>query len=82
MSFSRRQAPIILKGAAKTQDQKISTIPQSSQKTPIEDFAKEREQQQNIAQEIPLEFRHVGRNEKCPCGSGKKFKKCCWDKYH
>lgn len=19
----------------------------------------------------------VGRNEKCPCGSGKKFKKCC-----
>ena len=21
--------------------------------------------------------RKVGRNEKCPCGSGKKFKKCC-----
>jgi len=21
----------------------------------------------------------VGRNEKCPCGSGKKFKKCCLD---
>jgi hypothetical protein len=20
---------------------------------------------------------HVGRNEPCPCGSGKKFKKCC-----
>jgi len=20
----------------------------------------------------------VGRNEKCPCGSGIKFKKCCW----
>jgi hypothetical protein len=20
----------------------------------------------------------VGRNEACPCGSGKKFKKCCW----
>ena len=19
----------------------------------------------------------VGRNEKCPCGSGKKYKKCC-----
>ena len=19
------------------------------------------------------------RNETCPCGSGKKFKKCCWD---
>lgn len=20
----------------------------------------------------------IGRNESCPCGSGKKFKKCCW----
>jgi len=22
----------------------------------------------------------AGRNEPCPCGSGKKFKKCCWNK--
>ena len=22
----------------------------------------------------------VGRNDPCPCGSGKKFKKCCMDK--
>ncbi|HYA72113.1 MAG TPA: SEC-C metal-binding domain-containing protein, partial [Roseiarcus sp.] len=22
-------------------------------------------------------FRNVGRNDPCPCGSGKKFKKCC-----
>lgn len=22
----------------------------------------------------------VGRNEPCPCGSGKKYKKCCWRK--
>ena len=22
----------------------------------------------------------VGRNEPCPCGSGDKFKKCCWSK--
>lgn len=21
----------------------------------------------------------VGRNDKCPCGSGKKFKRCCQD---
>lgn len=20
----------------------------------------------------------VGRNEPCPCGSGKKYKRCCW----
>ena len=23
---------------------------------------------------------HVGRNDPCPCGSGKKYKKCCYDK--
>ncbi|MGI2072157.1 SEC-C metal-binding domain-containing protein [Shewanella baltica] len=21
------------------------------------------------------------RNRECPCGSGHKFKKCCWGKY-
>ncbi len=25
-------------------------------------------------------FRNLGRNDKCPCGSGKKYKKCCIDK--
>jgi len=25
----------------------------------------------------PSRSRRVGRNEPCPCGSGKKFKKCC-----
>jgi len=25
-----------------------------------------------------LRRRKVGRNELCPCGSGKKFKKCCY----
>lgn len=23
------------------------------------------------------EYRKIGRNEKCPCGSGKKYKNCC-----
>ena len=25
-------------------------------------------------------FSNIGRNDSCPCGSGKKFKKCCLDK--
>jgi uncharacterized protein YecA (UPF0149 family) len=25
------------------------------------------------------DFVDVGRNDKCPCGSGKKYKKCCLD---
>ncbi len=28
------------------------------------------------------EFKKVGRNDPCPCGSGKKYKKCCWEKDH
>ena len=27
--------------------------------------------------EQPLRSTKVGRNDPCPCGSGKKFKKCC-----
>ena len=27
-----------------------------------------------------MKKRKVGRNSPCPCGSGKKFKKCCYDK--
>lgn len=25
-------------------------------------------------------FPKIGRNDLCPCGSGKKYKKCCWQK--
>lgn len=28
----------------------------------------------------PKKSNRVGRNEKCPCDSGKKYKKCCWGK--
>ena len=30
-----------------------------------------------IAEPIRNPLRNVGRNDPCPCGSGKKFKKCC-----
>lgn len=29
-----------------------------------------------------IEMNKPGRNDPCPCGSGKKFKKCCLDKPH
>ena len=28
----------------------------------------------------PVRGKKIGRNEPCPCGSGKKYKKCCWEK--
>lgn len=30
-----------------------------------------------FAPETPIELPKIGRNEPCPCGSGKKYKKCC-----
>jgi uncharacterized protein len=30
-----------------------------------------------LPRQEPLRSAKVGRNEPCPCGSGKKFKKCC-----
>jgi len=44
----------------------------------LKDFSLEKEKAQ-----IEIEFveKKVGRNDPCPCGSGKKYKKCCWPKY-
>ena len=30
--------------------------------------------------ENPISTLKIGRNETCPCGSGKKYKKCCINK--
>ena len=31
----------------------------------------------SIAETIKMTARKTGRNQSCPCGSGRKFKKCC-----
>ena len=47
-----------------------------------EEYIRNKRQQQNQvrmgnADTITNQYRNVGRNDPCPCGSGKKFKKCC-----
>jgi len=32
-------------------------------------------------QTVKRSQKKVGRNDPCPCGSGKKYKKCCYPKY-
>ena len=34
---------------------------------------------ENYGQPVKNPFKDVGRNDPCPCGSGKKYKKCCLD---
>lgn len=45
-----------------------------------EEYLREQRRERLLAETVePLRnpVKHVGRNDPCPCGSGKKFKKCC-----
>lgn len=46
-----------------------------------EEKARKRAQQSLLSrlQKPLMSTQKVGRNEPCPCGSGKKYKKCCWN---
>jgi hypothetical protein len=51
----------------------------------IEDPAKFKEEIRKLARQTQKPVPHskkkkIGRNDPCPCGSGKKYKKCCLDK--
>ncbi len=34
-------------------------------------------EQEKVVRRVPVRKQNVGRNDPCPCGSGKKYKKCC-----
>ena len=38
---------------------------------------KENNEQHAFWKEIKVISKIIGRNDPCPCGSGKKYKKCC-----
>ena len=44
--------------------------------------ASEAKLREPIRKDASNPFMTAGRNDPCPCGSGKKYKNCCWDKYH
>ena len=33
--------------------------------------------EEKVAKKKPLKKQKIGRNDPCPCGSGKKYKQCC-----
>jgi len=69
---------------------KVRPLTEEEQKAIVEQMVSQKEQSQKIEQpkanglainntsekEMPLNWKSTGRNEKCPCGSGKKFKHC------
>ena len=54
----------------------LYTLPQGNDILP-EDKRKELYKKQKNSGTIHNENRKVGRNDPCPCGSGKKYKQCC-----
>jgi preprotein translocase subunit SecA len=38
-------------------------------------------EKEKTPQKAQVSSKKPGRNDPCPCGSGKKYKKCCWPKY-
>ncbi|MFH1147583.1 MAG: preprotein translocase subunit SecA, partial [Pseudomonadota bacterium] len=59
---------------------------QLAKQADVEQYERERDQEMVFShgdgeqEPVRREGKKVGRNEPCPCGSGKKFKKCCGDK--
>lgn len=41
------------------------------------EYYKQRKLQRFSSYEFPFVPKKIGRNDPCPCGSGKKYKKCC-----
>jgi hypothetical protein len=37
----------------------------------------EKDEDNSFARQVPVKSEKIGRNDPCPCGSGKKYKKCC-----
>jgi thioesterase domain-containing protein len=53
----------------------VDPLPASKPREPISQRETPRAAQWVETERNPM--RHVGRNDPCPCGSGKKYKKCC-----
>lgn len=45
-----------------------------------EPYTKKLEYMFKAADTVKRQFQKIGRNEQCPCKSGKKFKNCCINK--
>ncbi|HPI82626.1 MAG TPA: SEC-C metal-binding domain-containing protein, partial [Candidatus Paceibacterota bacterium] len=51
-------------------------IDEQRRKKRAEEMAKYREEKEKM-KEYLIKYKGIQRNETCPCGSGKKYKKCC-----
>ncbi len=60
---------------------KVRLVKSEQQKPQQVDSNKDSRPGQTVKQKTIKKSKKVGRNDPCPCGSGKKYKKCCYPKY-
>ncbi|HFC36155.1 MAG TPA: preprotein translocase subunit SecA, partial [Candidatus Moranbacteria bacterium] len=67
-----KQAPVQLEfSGAKDQVEQFGALKK------MQENASSNKQGENVKQQPLVSDKTVGRNDPCPCGSGKKYKKCC-----
>ena len=59
-------------------EEMVANFEQESGRKVVELSADEAER---LMPETPAKRKNWMRNKSCPCGSGKKFKRCCWSAY-
>ena len=52
-------------------------VRQNSERQKVSDKVSTNEVKEKIGKQQPKKTNKIGRNEPCPCGSGKKYKQCC-----
>jgi len=54
-----------------------SRIKKQESRKEVKQFKRREEEDENKQKVIAVKKKKIGRNDPCPCGSGKKYKKCC-----
>jgi preprotein translocase subunit SecA len=60
---------------------KVRLVRNEQQKPQEVDSNKDTRPGKTVKQKTIKKSKKIGRNDPCPCGSGKKYKKCCYPKY-
>lgn len=64
------------------QPQPVKILFTGKELTPEERAAQKAKGKLQVQKTVYNDKPKAGRNDPCPCGSGKKYKNCCWDKDH
>jgi preprotein translocase subunit SecA len=70
-----------LKGPTPTSAASQLPMPRRDDRAPLGASSADRRPGDVSKQKTVVNAKKVGRNDPCPCGSGKKYKKCCYPKY-